>query len=144
MVLLCCRFSRVRAPGLMHLDDWCICQQYAYRMLHFVGPELWGGVWPGPPRGWRGALPGLSPRPVRRVPPRLPGEGGAAGGGCVRCAVGGLRAVRHDGGHADGVHALPRGQLLLGQAGKCQKLHYPAHKMGCRAALAARDSGATW
>jgi hypothetical protein len=28
-------------------------------------------------------------------------------------------------------------------SGKCQKLHYPAHKAGCRAAGAARDGSAS-
>jgi hypothetical protein len=77
-VVLCCRWSRVRAPGAMHPDDWCIPRRDVYRILHFVGPELAGGVWPGSPRGWRGALPGRSARPVRRVPVRLAVEGGAA------------------------------------------------------------------
>ena len=90
--LLCCRFSRMRAPAAprgdeayppipgvsyMHPDDWCIPRRDAYRILHFVGPELWGSVWPGPPRGWQGALPGLSASPVRRVPKRS-AAGGAA------------------------------------------------------------------
>jgi hypothetical protein len=97
----------------MHPDDWCIPRRDVYRILHFVGPELWGSVWPGPPRGWRGVLPGRSARPVRRVPVRLVGGGG--GGGSLFGGGGGLRAVRHDGGQADGVHAVPRGQLLLGQ-----------------------------
>ena len=35
----------------------------AYRILHFMGPDaLMGGcAWPGPPRGYTGALPGPPP-----------------------------------------------------------------------------------
>ena len=133
--LLCCRWSRRRAPGLMHPDDWCICQQDAYRILHFVGPEL-AGVWPGPPAGYRGPLPGRSPRPVRRVPPRLLGEGGAvavgtpaapaATAGCAQCGT-----------TAGKLMACTRCRAASYCSGKCQKLHYPAHKAGCRAAVCA-------
>lgn len=87
--LLCCRFSRIRAPAqppadeafpipgvsYMHPDDWCIPRRDVYRILHFVGPELAGSVWPGPPRGWGGVLPGRSERLVRRVPLRLAAQG---------------------------------------------------------------------
>jgi ankyrin repeat protein len=149
--LLCCRCSRMRAPpappadephpipgvSYMHPDDWCIPRRDVYRILHFVGPELWGSVWPGPPRGWRGVLPGRSPRPVRRVAVRLTVEGGAAAAaapgaaaGCAQCGVtvGNLRACS-------------RCRAASYCSGKCQTLHYPAHKAGCRAAGAAASSG---
>ena len=116
-------------------DDWCIPRRYVYRILHFVGPELWGSVWPGPPRGWVGALPGRSARPVRRVPVGVVVEGGAAapaaaaagaGTGCAQC-----------GSTAGKLMACTRCRAASYCSGKCQKLHYPAHKVGCRAAAAA-------
>jgi hypothetical protein len=135
--LLCCRFSRMRAPGRMHPDDWCIPRRDVYRILHFVGPELWGSVWPGPPRGWRGERVGLSARPVRRVPVRAEAGGAAAvpaasAAGCAQC---GTRAGK--------LMACTRCRAASYCSGKCQKLHYPAHKEGCRAAGAARDGGAS-
>jgi hypothetical protein len=78
-------------------------------------------------------LPGLSSRPVRRVPPRLLGEGGAvsvaapaAHAGCAQCGT-----------TAGKLMACTRCRAASYCSGKCQKLHYPAHKEGCRAAGAA-------
>jgi ankyrin repeat protein len=136
--LLCCRFSRMRAPAVppadeahpipgvsyMHPDDWCIPRRDVYRILHFVGPELWGSVWPGPPKGYTGPLPGMSPRPVRRVPSVA---ASAAAAGCAQC---GTRAVK--------LMVCTRCRAASYCSGKCQKLHYPAHKAGCRAAAGAR------
>jgi ankyrin repeat protein len=77
-VVLCCRFSRMRAPGCMHPDDWCIPRRDVYRILHFVGPQLWGSVWPGPPRGFTGLLPSCPPRrPQPSLPVRPGGMQGA-------------------------------------------------------------------
>ncbi len=110
-----------------------------YRILHFVGSELAGSVWPGPPRGWRGALPGRSARPVRRVPVRLAGEGGAAApavvtaparaAGCAQCGT-----------TAGKLMACTRCRAASYCSGKCQKAHYAAHKAGCRAAGAGAGS----
>ena len=143
--LLCCRFSRMRAPrfppadeaypipgvSYMHPDDWCVPRRDAYRILHFLGPELHGGVWPGPPKGYSSrtacacgrlacnALPGRSVRPVRRVPltpTACCAQCGTTEGKlmeCTRCL-----AARYC-------------------SKKCQKQHYPVHKAGCRAAGAA-------
>ena len=87
-------------------------------------------MWPGPPRGWEGALPGLSPRPVRCVPLRRLGEGGAvaaaasaAPAGCAQCGTTSGKLM-----------ACTRCRAASYCSGKCQKLHYPAHKVGCRAA----------
>ncbi len=150
--LMCCRFSRMRAPvflqcneacpvpgvSYMHPDDWCIPQRDAYRILHFLGPELHGSVWPGPPRGYVGPLPGLTPRPVRRMPVRripvrvlVPAVVEAAAVkapmGCVQCGKTACKLM-----------ACTRCRAASYCSGKCQKLHYPAHKAGCRLA-----SGAT-
>jgi ankyrin repeat protein len=131
--LLCCRFSRMRAPvqpveemgpedgfipgvTFMHPDDWCIPQRDAYRILHFLGPDhLMGSVWPGPPKGWSGALPGPAPRLVRRVPPRQ----------MVSCALCATTAGR--------LMQCTRCRAAHYCSKKCQKLHYPEHKAGCRA-----------
>ena len=109
-----------------------------YRILHFVGPELAGGVWPGPPRGWRGALPGRSARPVRRVPVRLAVEGGAAApaAAAVQAAVGCAQC----GTWAGKLRACTRCRAASYCSGKCQKAHYAAHKAGCRAAGAGAGS----
>ena len=138
LVLLCCRFCRGRPNaygGEMHPDDWCIPQHDAYRILHFVGPELWGSVWPGPPRGWRGERVGLSARPVRRVPVRVEAGGAmeapavATASGCAQCGT-----------TAGKLMACTRCRAASYCSGKCQKLHYPAHKAGCRAALRASQA----
>jgi hypothetical protein len=125
--LLCCRFSRLRAPAVppadeeypipgiscMHPDDWCIPRRDAYRILHFLGPdELMGCVWPGPPAGMEGALPGPPPRPVRRVPPAA----------CPQCGL--VAKLRQ----------CTRCRAESYCSRKCQKLHYPVHKAGCRGA----------
>ncbi len=150
--LLCCRFSRMRAPAeppadeaypipgvsYMHPDDWCIPRRDAYRILHFVGPELWGSVWPGPPRGFSGALPGLSPRPVRRIPPRLLAEGGAAAGAAAVAPGGAAAAAAAPVGCAQ--CGTSGGKLLVCTrcraasycSSACQRLHYPKHKTACR------------
>ena len=135
-VVLCCRFSRVRAPGLMHPDDWCIPRRDVYRILHLLGPELAGSVWPGPPRGWRGALPGRSARPVRRVPVRLAMEGGAAAPAAA-AAAGAAAGCAQCGTRAGKLMACTRCRAASYCSARCQKLHYPAHKAGCRAAGAA-------
>jgi hypothetical protein len=123
----------------MHRDDWCIPRRDAYRILHFVGPELWGSVWPGPPRGWLGALPGRSPRPVRRVPLRQAVDGGAAVSAAP--AAGAAAGCAQCGTMAGKLMACTRCRAASYCSGKCQKLHYPAHKAGCRAAEAAGPSG---
>ncbi len=84
-------------------------------------------------------MPGRSPRPVRRVPPRLAGKGGAvaappavAVAACAQCGTTSGKLM-----------ACTRCRAASYCSGKCQKLHYPAHKEGCRAAGAARCSGAS-
>ncbi len=156
--LLCCRFSRMRAPPVppadeahpipgiscMHPDDWCIPRRDVYRILHFVGPELLGSVWPGPPRGYRGPLPGLSPRPVRRLPPRLQlGTGGAVAAPVAVVAAPVPAGCAQCGTTAGKLLVCTRCHTASYCSGKCQKLHYPAHKAGCRAAGTARDGGAS-
>jgi hypothetical protein len=146
--LMCCRFSRMRAPAVpppdeqfpipgvsyMHPDDWCIPRRDAYRILHFVGPELWGGVWPGPPRGWTGVLPGPSKRPVRRVPFRVEAESGAAAAVPAAAAAPAAAAGCAQCGRTAGKLMLcKRCRAASYCSGDCQKLHYPAHKAGCRA-----------
>jgi hypothetical protein len=133
--LMCCRFSRMRAapfppadeqyppiPGVsyMHPDDWCIPHRDAYRILHFLGPELWGSVWPGPPKGYNGSLPGFSKRPMRRVPVRVLPAVPVVVVGCAQC---GTEAVK--------LMVCTRCRAASYCSGKCQKLHYPAHKAGC-------------
>ena len=105
-----------------------------YRILLFVGHELAGSVWPGPPRGWFGELPGRSARPVRRVPVRA--EAGAAAAAPAVAAAAGCAQC---GTTAGKLMACTRCRAASYCSGKCQKLHYPAHKAGCRAAAAARD-----
>lgn len=59
--LNCCRWSRGRGVEVMHPDDWCIPRHDAYRILTFIGPELAAGkgaLWPGPPKGYTGYVPG--------------------------------------------------------------------------------------
>ncbi len=160
-------------------------------------------MWPGPPRGYHGPLPGLSPRPVRRVPLRLVAEGRAAAapaaagaptppaipaGMVAGMSVRELRAALSARGvplaglleKSDLMRALllamtpvppppaaaaPAAAAAAGCAqcgtmagklmactrcraasycsGRCQKLHYPAHKAGCRAAAAAAVAGSS-
>lgn len=132
--LLCCRFSRMRAP--MHPDDWCITRPDAYRILHFIGPELTGSVWPGPPKDYSSrivclcgklacdALPGQSARPVRRVPlPLLPETVLPEVTCCAQC------------GETEGkLMECMRCRSAHYCSKKCQKQHYSVHKAGCRAA----------
>jgi ankyrin repeat protein len=152
--LLCCRFSRMRAPAVppadeaypipgvsyMHPDDWCIPRRDAYRILHFLGPELHGTVWPGPPKGYSSrmacacgrracdALPGRSVRPVRRVPNALlkaallPAALIPAAC-CAQC------------GETEGkLMECMRCRSAHYCSKRCQKQHYSVHKAGCRAA----------
>jgi hypothetical protein len=104
-----------------------------------VGPELWGSVWPGPPRGWRGERVGLSARPVRRVPVRVEAGGVAAHAAAARVAA--AAGCAQCGTTAGKLMACTRCRAASYCSGKCQKLHYPAHKVGCRAAAAAGSAG---
>jgi hypothetical protein len=133
--LLCCRFSRMRAPvqpveegkwlgpgegfipgvTFMHPDDWCIPPRDAYRILHFLGPdELSGGVWPGL-SGGACRRPRMAAVRKRRVPPRR--------AACAQCAK-----------TAGKLMECTRCRAAHYCSKKCQKLHYPEHKAGCRAA----------
>ncbi len=149
--LLCSRFSRMRAPAVpprdeafpipgvsyMHPDDWCIPRRDAYRILHFVGPELWGSVWPGPPRGWVGELPGRSSRPVRRVPPRRPAGAPApapAPAPAAAPAAGGAAGCAQCGTTVGSLKRCTRCRAASYCSVSCQHLHYKAHKAACRAA----------
>ena len=78
----------------MHPDDWCILRHDADRVLTFLGPEL-AGLWPGPPKGYRGYVPGPSwRRPVVVV--RAMAGGAAVGGAAVAavCAQCGLALAK--------------------------------------------------
>ncbi len=159
--LMCCRFSRMRAPvqpesiriedaepgkfipgvTYMHPDDWCIPQRDAYRILDFMGPELAGSVWPGPPRGWSGAMPGQSPRPVRRVPgsQQLVKPAHAVGPAqstpsAADCAPAVSPVACSGCGKTGGkLMACTRCRQAVYCSRQCQLKHYPVHKAGCRA-----------
>ena len=124
--LNCCRWSRGREG--MHPDDWCIPRHDAYRVLTFLGPEL-AGLWPGPPKGYRGYVPGPSWRRPVVVVERVSVGGAAAGGAAVVCAHCGVASAK----------LLRCGRCKTAQycGSKCQAKHYPAHKVACRAIAAA-------
>ena len=126
--------------------DWCIPQHDAYRIMDFVGPDL-AGLWPGPPAGWRGVMPGRSPVVLRRVPPMVGAGVGAGGAAVVSGGVAAAPAVVVAGCAQCGTSAVKLMQCTRCRAAsycssKCQKLHYPAHKAGCRAAASAAAAAA--
>ena len=103
-----------------------------YRILTFIGPEL-AGLWPGPPRGYKGYVPGPSwRRPVVVVRASVGWAAGAAAGGaaaavvCAHCGVASAKLLR-----------CGRCKTAQYCGSKCQAKHYPAHKVACRAIAAA-------
>jgi len=102
--------ARLDAPGrLVHLP--------AGRVPHpaLCGPRAVGRRVAGAAAGLAGRAAGAvaAAGAARAVAAFERGRGG--GSICCACSSCRLRTVRRDVGQADGVHALPRGQLLLGQ-----------------------------
>ena len=113
-------------------DDWCIPRHDVYRILTFLGPEL-AGLWPGPPKGYRGYVPGPSWRRPVVVVVRAIAGGAAAGGAaapmaavCAQCGVVSAKLLR-----------CGRCKTAQYCGSKCQAKHYPSHKVACRAIAAA-------
>ena len=101
--------------------------------MTFLGPEL-AGLWPGPPKGYRGYVPGPSwrrPVVVRAI------VGGAADGGVPAAAV-----CSHCGMVSGKLLRCGRCKTAQYCGSKCQAKHYPAHKVACRAIAAAAVASA--
>ena len=96
--------------------------------MTFLGPEL-AGLWPGPPKGYRGYVPGPSwRRPVVVVRAIVGAAGGVATAAAAVCAHCGVASAK----------LLRCGRCKMAQycGSKCQAKHYPAHKVACRAIAA--------
>ena len=98
-----------------------------YRILTFLGPEL-AGLWPGPPKGYKGYVPRASWRRPVAVRAIAGGAAAAAGGAaavaavCAHCGVASAKLLR-----------CGRCKTTQYCGFICQAKHYPAHKVACRA-----------
>ena len=105
-----------------------------YRILTFLGPEL-AGVWPGPPKGYKGHVPG----PIWRRPAvAVRAIAGGAAAAATAAAVGGAAAAvcAHCGVASGKLLRCGRCKTVQYCGSKCQTKHYPAHKVACRASAA--------